>query len=87
MVLIGRARDRAAVGAALATVDRADELHRAALERFVEANLRLGHGRVSRVDAAAWSEGRRAGDAMEGLPRHARPEAGPPALSRGRRTR
>jgi hypothetical protein len=38
--------------------------HVDAVERFVEANLRLGRGRGIRVDPAAWRAGRKAGATM-----------------------
>lgn len=63
------ARDERATvaGTELATVDRAVEAHRAALDRFVSERLKLGSGRGMRVDAAAYAKGRRAAEGM-GLP-------------------
>lgn len=61
----GAAEHDAAQGAALAVIDRAMEVERAALARFAEEHLRLGRGRALRVDAAAWRRGRAAGDALQ----------------------
>lgn len=59
-----RGEREASAGAALATVDRAAEAHRAALDRFVEERLGLRSGRGMRVDAAAYARGRRAAEGM-----------------------
>jgi hypothetical protein len=55
--------------AALVRVDPAVNAHRIALERFVAEHLQLGRGRGLRVDAAAWQQGRQAGDELDLGPR------------------
>lgn len=55
----------ASEGPALATIDRAIEAERAALERFAEERLGLRGGRGLRVDAAAWEKGRAAGEGVD----------------------
>lgn len=53
---------------ALAVIDRASVAHRAALERFVEVNLRLGPGRTMRVNPRAYERGRNAAAEQTWLP-------------------
>jgi hypothetical protein len=51
--------------AALVLVDPKARAHQEALDRFVGEHLRLGKGRGVRVDASAWRQGQRAGEALE----------------------
>lgn len=59
-----RAERDAATGVELATIDRAAEAHRDALDRFVGERLRLRSGRGLRVVASAYERGRRAAEGM-----------------------
>jgi hypothetical protein len=52
--------------AALAVVDRAEQAHRDALDRFVERHLSLRSGRGLRVDARAYERGRAAAADLDG---------------------